>query len=104
MPVINFEHAWGDGAAVLSFMTKMNAYVKDSLKNGDCILTNENCSAVKSSGNLELLSFELNEKIKAKAKEIAKEHDAKNARLESKHLLLGNAPLTNVKQYWKEGE
>ncbi|CAG5110532.1 Oidioi.mRNA.OKI2018_I69.chr2.g4923.t1.cds [Oikopleura dioica] len=104
MPVINFEHAWGDGAAVLSFMTKMNAYVKDSLKNGDCILTNDNCSSVKNSGNLELLSFELDEKIKTKAREIAKEHDAKNSRLESKHLLLGNAPLTNVGQYWKEGD
>jgi carnitine O-palmitoyltransferase 2 len=102
MPVINFEHAWGDGAAVLSFMTKMNAYIKSSLQNGDCILTNENCADIKKSGKLELLNFELEDGIKLKALEIAKVHDEKNARLSSKHLLLGNAPMTNVRQYWSE--
>ena len=101
LPGVNFEHAWGDGAAVLSYMNKINHYIEETLADKTCIL-NRDFKTDKVSKAVEI-EFKLNDAIKSRIDEAQAAHDERWNRLQCCVMPLGKAPAAMNEFYYDQG-
>lgn len=100
LPGVNFEHAWGDGAAVLSYMNKINHYIEETLADKSCILT-PNFTTDKVS-TVDEIKFTLTEEINSRIQQAEKEHDERWNRLQCCVMPLGKAPAVMNEFYYDQ--
>ena len=95
-----FEHAWGDGAAVLSYMNHVNHYVERSLADGTCRITPDLQPA--SVPVAHALPFKLDQTIKSEIASAKKWHNDKFAELECTVAVKGVAPAVQNPWYYDQ--
>lgn len=99
-PGVVFEHAWGDGAAVLSYMNHTNHYIEETLKNGTCRITPD--LQPSGPGILQEVKFNLDDQVKQAIKNAADYHNGKFAQLECTVAVRGDAPAVHNPQWYDQ--
>jgi len=99
-PGVVFEHAWGDGAAVLSYMNHVNHYVERSLADGTCRITND--LTPQNAGVVNEIKFVLDEAIATEINTAAQVHNKKFSELACTVAVRGVAPAVQNPWYYDQ--
>ena len=97
---LNFEHAWGDGAAILNIERTIYNYLT-KLENP--LLTEETKSRECSTYKVQTLDFEINNQIKEEIASAIKEYDFRFSDFQVKTYEVGQAPAL-LNHHWYQGE
>jgi len=97
---MNFEHAWGDGAAILNIENHIYDYIEAQSSNP--ILTKDS-KGTKTKGQIPL-EFNLNEDIKKEINKAYQFHEDRTATFHVYGLQTGNAPGLNQPHWFVDQE
>lgn len=97
---MNFEHAWGDGAAILNIENHIYDYIEAQSSNP--ILTKDS-KGTKTKGQIPL-EFNLNEEIKKEINKAYQFHEDRTATFHVYGLQTGNAPGLNQPHWFVDQE
>ena len=95
---MNFEHAWGDGAAILNIENHIYDYLEAQSSNP--ILTKDS-KGTKAKGQIPL-EFKLNEEIKEEINKAYQFHENRTATFHVHALQTGNAPGLNQPHWFTD--